>query len=565
MKWKERVALALGVSVVLLTSVLVLDIRYASSGGRAEQPDAGFILPALRHGTARQKEGKEFQRQFLDKQQPAESLKEPSNNLENPVHPTAQTNAANNEELELGVVASNATLNDDDPAAQQSNNEQGSMKADVMRDLLKGKSSSPSDTNKTYKNSDGSGLDHRKSQFKDLMKFIIPAELSRPVQGHLRELDVTVQRLRNVSLSEDATSWEKFHVSISKEELYHEDDPMIDELLQDMTSLEFYNISQKEGGTQLKLVIEFAPGGMAMLKPMRFPREQETLPNHFYFTDYERHNAEIAAFHLDRIMGFRRAPPVVGRLVNMTTELYALATGELLRTFFISPAQNLCFHGKCSYYCDTGHAICGHPDQMEASLAAFLPDKEFVPRKTWRHPWRRSYHKRKKAQWEEDDQYCDQVRQLPPYNEGRRLVDLIDLAIFDFLAGNMDRHHYETLSLFGNQTFPIHLDQGRAFGRPNHDEMSILAPLYQCCLVRRTTLATLLRFHHGPFRLSSLMRKSLAHDPLDPILAAGHFDAMDRRVAITLRVIRHCLSRHEADQVIVGLADWKDRDSKMGS
>ncbi len=120
MKWKERVALALGVSVVLLTSVLVLDIRYASSGGRAEQPDAGFILPALRHGTARQKEGKEFQRQFLDKHNPAAVV--PSNNLEHPVLPTAQQqqpNANNNDDMELGVVASNATLNDDDPAAQQ--------------------------------------------------------------------------------------------------------------------------------------------------------------------------------------------------------------------------------------------------------------------------------------------------------------------------------------------------------------------------------------------------------------------------------------------------------------
>ena len=83
---------------------------------------------------------------------------------------------------------------------------------------------------------------------------------------------------------------------------------------------------------------------------------------------------------------------------------------------------------------------------------------------------------------------------MPPYSEGRRLPDLIDLAVFDFLTGNMDRHHYETFAIFGNATFPLHLDQGRAFGRAGHDEMSILAPLYQCCLLRRTTLATLLRY-----------------------------------------------------------------------
>jgi hypothetical protein len=37
----------------------------------------------------------------------------------------------------------------------------------------------------------------------------------------------------------------------------------------------------------------------------------------------------------------------------------------------------------------------------------------------------------------------------------------LTLEIF-FFPGNMDRHHYETFEKFGNDTFLLHLDNGRA-------------------------------------------------------------------------------------------------------
>lgn len=369
------------------------------------------------------------------------------------------------------------------------------------------------------------------------------------ISGEDGSRNPTLGELKKVGPKKNSSTLEKFHLKISRTELYPANSKYVDQLLHELATEPIVHVVQKEGGTQLKLQISYS-NMQALFKPMRFPREQQTLPNHFYFTDFERHTAEIAAFHLDRLLGFRRAMPVTGRTLNLTTEIYQIADGELLKTFFVSPAGNICFHGKCSYYCDTAHAICGNPDTLEGSFAAYLPDKSFAARKAWRHPWRRSYHKRKKAQWEHDSDYCSLVKDIPPYDEGRRLLDLMDMAVLDFLMGNMDRHHYETFKIFGNNTFPLHLDHGRGFGKPFHDEFSILAPILQCCMIRQTTLSTLLKFHNGPVPLSEALRKSMAKDPVAPVLWEPHFTALDRRVRMVLQAIRDCINRDDSSQVV---------------
>ncbi|KAI4796218.1 hypothetical protein KUCAC02_027891, partial [Chaenocephalus aceratus] len=163
-------------------------------------------------------------------------------------------------------------------------------------------------------------------------------------------------------------------------------------------------------------------------------RDEETNHNLYYFSDFERHNAEIAAFHLDRVLGFRRIPPVVGRLVDVVEEIKDVTTDrKLARTFFTSPVGSVCFYGQCSYYCSTEHAVCGRPRLMEASLGVMLPDLSLAPRRSWRSPWRRSYSRSKKAKWETDPDYCSSVKKTPPYDKGTRLLDFMDLVILDFL------------------------------------------------------------------------------------------------------------------------------------
>ncbi|XP_068192610.1 extracellular serine/threonine protein kinase FAM20C isoform X2 [Antennarius striatus] len=324
--------------------------------------------------------------------------------------------------------------------------------------------------------------------------------------------------------AEPYPNWLRFHIGINRYELYSRHNPALDGLLKDLVTQKVTSVGMKSGGTQLKLIMTLQNYGQALFKPMKQTREQETPPDFFYFSDFERHNAEIAAFHLDRILDFRRVPPVAGRLINMTREIRDVTRDRTLwKTFFISPANNICFYGECSYYCSTEHAVCGKPDQIEGSLAAFLPDQNLAKRTTWRSPWRRSYHKRKKAEWEVDPDYCDKVKQTPPYDRGTRLLDIMDMTIFDFLMGNMDRHHYETFEKFGNDTFMIHLDNGRGLKKSTHLRLQLLAT--------------------EEYRLSALMEESLLHDRLSPVLIHPHLQALDRRLKLVLQVLAGCIEK----------------------
>ncbi|XP_059804507.1 pseudokinase FAM20A-like isoform X1 [Hypanus sabinus] len=365
------------------------------------------------------------------------------------------------------------------------------------------------------------------------------------------------------------SNWLKFHLAIDRYALYPRGEPFLDLLLEELAILGISEVDftydgkalkgrcnckevVKPSGVHLKVLLQFQNFGKAIFKPMRQKREEETPGDVFYFVDIQRHNAEIAAFHLDRILDFRRVPPVAGRRVHLSKEIQDRTRNEDLKgSFFTSPDNNVCFYSKCLYSCKTEYAVCGRPHQLEGSVSAFLPDLHIAQRELITNPWSRSYTFADKAEWEINPNYCIKIKKTPPYNTGSRLLNVIDMAIFDFLTGNMDRHHFEVFTKFGKDGYIIHFDNARGFGKHSHDELSILAPLAQCCRIKKSTLLRLELLSQPDYQLSDVMRESLLLDSLSPVLTEPHLLALDRRLQVILKAARECVRLHGAANVVM--------------
>ncbi|KAL1775603.1 glycosaminoglycan xylosylkinase [Sigmodon hispidus] len=337
--------------------------------------------------------------------------------------------------------------------------------------------------------------------------------------------------------------WEIAAQWVVPREVYPEETPELGAIMHAMATKKIIKADVGYKGTQLKALLILEGGQKVVFKPKRYSRDYvvEGEP----YAGYDRHNAEVAAFHLDRILGFRRAPLVVGRYVNLRTEIKPVATEQLLSTF-LTVGNNTCFYGKC-YYCRETEPACADGDMMEGSITLWLPD--VWPLQKHRHPWGRTYREGKLARWEYDESYCDAVKKTSPYDSGPRLLDIIDTAVFDYLIGNADRHHYESFQDDEGASMLILLDNAKSFGNPSLDERSILAPLYQCCIIRVSTWNRLNYLKNGV--LKSALKSAMAHDPISPVLSDPHLDTVDQRLLNVLSTVKQCTDQFGMDTVLV--------------
>lgn len=101
------------------------------------------------------------------------------------------------------------------------------------------------------------------------------------------------------------------------------------------------------------------------------------------------------------------------------------------------------------------------------------------------------------------------------------------------------------------------------FGKFYEDDLSCMAPLLQCCLIRQSTFQRLVRMYRGPVHLSGLMNESMSADPVAPIVVDDVLTALDRRVVKVLREVWECtespdLSIENGDEVVERTRTFSD-------
>jgi len=259
-------------------------------------------------------------------------------------------------------------------------------------------------------------------------------------------------------------------------------------------------ITPNRGGASVSMRVRFADGKKAAMKP-----EQNGHP-----TDPR---AEIAAYHIDRLLGFGRTAAVAGRRFALADVRAALVTSGADQAFLARV--------------DT--SLVARDGQIAAAMIAWhtaaLVEEESDP--AWISPLGTS--------------------EPVPADALSRLAEWSDLVVFDFLVDNPDRYSGGNVLRLDKGGPLVFLDQGAAFGQNRlRAKLTTRARLDKVCRFRKDTLAALRRVGSGapaPDKLGAALKASLARDPLAPVLDAAQLAGVDDRVALLATHTRSCEAR----------------------
>ncbi|XP_049869134.1 glycosaminoglycan xylosylkinase homolog [Pectinophora gossypiella] len=380
-------------------------------------------------------------------------------------------------------------------------------------------------------------LDYAPSVFKDIYEYLnyLPIQYKNKnqkftsIQKNLISSFNSSQNVNTKNIWRDTEMW------ASDESLFPVENGALGPLLHAIRTSQIALVDNAPKGTQLKLLFLLEGKQKLYFKPKRYQMTDVIRGN--IYAGFDRHNSEVFAYYLAMVLNFKWIAPSVIRRIHVDREIVPVATMGLKRTMVKNESGSLCIYGKC-FYCKINETVCPN-DKGEIEGAAILYlDKQFRVHKS---PWRRSYSSRK-MDWETDNDFC---KKISGSLSQKRILNLVDIAIFDFLIQNGDRHRYE---IYKDKI--VLLDNGKGLGNPAVDELDILAPLYQCCILSQSTWQRLELVSGGVLTDTIKLMSVLQGEVL---ATEEHYKAVERRLLKVYATIQYCIGKYGSAKVFKDL------------
>ncbi len=287
-------------------------------------------------------------------------------------------------------------------------------------------------------------------------------------------------------------------------------------VLRDLRESEVVRVEPGRGGRSLGFVLTLASGRRAYFKP-----EQSFSGARWY--------AEVAAYHLDRVLGLGRVPPVVAR--ELPWKLLRAAARRHPRGDEVVVHSGGRVWGALIAWVEGPLVPLRLPPGWEQWLrvgrAPFL--SPFRRPSTWLRAVR-SWRQNGRIEGPLGGDRWPQVRPDRP----ERPAELSDMILFDFLARNVDRWSEDLTNVRtrGPGGPLVFLDQGAAFGGGRASNGHLEAQLRAVQRVRRATAEAIERFDLQAFRAR------LRSEPIQPVLDAARLEGLRVRRQAVLEHLR---------------------------
>lgn len=302
-----------------------------------------------------------------------------------------------------------------------------------------------------------------------------------------------------------------------------------------VTKAEFINV-----GTQPKLLLQLDNSKSVLFKPKWYSSRWKT---ENACSSFDRHSGEIVAYHLSLILGFVTVSPTCGRVLDMEKDIVSVGGTQFSSSFYRNRNKRLCMKLPCKY-CQA--PMCSLEDGTIRGSFSLWMNKSF---QSLENPWGATCTQQSEQHWLDNPSYCSSILKNETFSRNNLYLDIIDISIFDFLIDNVDRHHLQyDITLDGRFKF-ILFDNGKSLANPDKDHIHLLAPLYQCCTIKKDTFIILEKLFKKQL-LSRLLNESIKFDQLYQDIANDHYLAIDRRLGKVIAIVKTCIDFNHINKVL---------------